>query len=66
MNFSSGHVRNGHPNQVVGVASHQIALHHLVMLGDALLKLGQCGFGLLFQADGNKKRSVPSPVLAAG
>ena len=47
-------VGHGHADQIITVPRHQITLHDLVMLGDALLKHGQGFFALGFQADRDK------------
>ena len=64
--FERAHVGNGHPDQVVGVAGHQVALHHLVVLRNAALKLGERGFGLLFEADGNEHIQPQAQRLRLG
>ncbi len=43
--------RHQHPQQVVGVAGHQVALHHLRTLGDRLLETLLRVSHLLLQAD---------------
>ncbi len=48
---------------MVGVAGHEVALHHLVAQGDALFKRLQRFEALLLEADGDEHVEVQAQLL---
>jgi hypothetical protein len=56
-------IRHRHAYQVIAVAGHEVALHHLVVFADATLEFGERGLGLLLQADGDEHRQAQTQRL---